>query len=401
MQVWVVTALFYPEEVSTGYITTCIAETLVESAEVGVICGPSNYQSKALLANFDLDPRIKIKRVSIPNLNKNNLFLRSVSLVLLTFGLIYKIILHVKKNDKVVVVTTPPTLIPIASFLKRLIGFKFVVIAHDVFPEILVPAGMFKKDSLVYKTLLNYFNYCYNRACRIIVIGEDVRKLFKRKLKNDLPVSTITNWADFDQITPDHSMNLSKYYNENFDNKICIQFAGNIGRVQGLETIFKILVECTTSNFKLMIIGDGALKSKLIELKKSLNLNLVSFIGSKPRSEQTTFINACDIGLVSIEAGMYGLAVPSKVYNIMAAGKPILYIGDAETEISLYIKEFNVGWAFTWDKKNELKCFLEKLTTEFKSEILEKGQNARNLVERKFQKEQVLELYRQDILRIE
>lgn len=400
MRYWIISELFYPEEVSTGYVMTKIAEKLNEKVDVGVICGPSGYQSKILSATYTLAEDILIKRVRIPHLNKNKFLPRLLSFSLLTCGIAIKMLTNVKRRDEVILVTNPPTLLPMVAFISKLIGYKFTIIVHDVFPENAIAGGMLRKDALVSKILTNFFNKAYNSAQKLIVVGEDMRELFRKKIKKNLSVDVITNWADLEEISPLNmtSIDFSKYYSHNFNEKIIIQFAGNIGRVQGLVEYFNFLKKVKNEFLETVFIGSGAELPKLEKLYIENNLKQIHFIKPKPRFEQNIFLNSCHIGLVTLTPGMFGLGVPSKAYNILAAGKPILYIGDKNAEIARYINEYNVGWAFTWDEKASIITFLNQLNSSFLEEISEKGKNARKLVEFNFNKRIILDLYKKSIL---
>ena len=96
------------------------------------------------------------------------------------------------------------------------------------------------------------------------------------------------------------------------------------------------------------------------------------YAGFRSRSNQNDFLNACDIGIVTLADGMYGLGVPSKSYNIMATGKPILYIGESDSEIALCIKRYNIGWVVEPNNPSLLKDKIEDILRE-PSEIQEMG----------------------------
>ncbi len=401
MSFWIVSELFYPEEVSTGYVMTKIAEKLNETEEVGVICGPTNYQSGVFKAPYKISDKIKIRRVSLMRFNKNKLFFRLLGFILLSIGIGYKIIKNIHRNDSVILVTNPPTITLLVAILKKIIGFKLTIIVHDVFPENLVSAGILKKNSFPFTTLRSIFNRSYNCADRLIVVGEDMKELFMNKVRADMPIEVVTNWADHEEVVPLPGMDLSEYYSKDLSNKIVVGFAGNIGRVQGLENLFGILKDIDSTHFEIVIMGDGAIKNKLIRLKELYCIDCVSFFDSKPRSQQHLFLNACDIGLVSLSPGMFGLGVPSKVYNLLAAGKPLLYLGDENSEISRYVKENSVGWAFSWKQEEDIKKFLKHLNTGMKNLIEEKGKSARSLVESRFTKDFILSRYKYEILQLD
>jgi glycosyltransferase involved in cell wall biosynthesis len=398
MRYWIVSELFYPEEVSTGYVMTRIAEKINETEAVGVICGPSGYQAGILRATYKLSESILVKRVNLPRLNKNNLLFRILGFVILALSIAYMILIHVKRGDKLVLVTNPPTLLPITAFLKRLKGFRFIIIVHDVFPENAVAGDMISEKSIPYKFILALFNWSYRVADSLIVVGDDMKELFYEKVGNKKPIKVITNWADHTEIFPIESSDFSQNYLPESKNKVLIQFAGNIGRVQGLEQLFKLLGKIKSNSWYLVLIGDGAQQEILEKIVSEFQITNIQFLSSRPRKEQNDFLNACDIGLVTLCSGMFGLGVPSKVYNIFSAGKPVLYIGDKNAEISRYIHENNVGWAFSWEDTAGIIEFFENIDT-LVSQISVKSANARRLIECRFTKDVILDQYREEILK--
>ena len=114
------------------------------------------------------------------------------------------------------------------------------------------------------------------------------------------------------------------------------------------------------------------------------NLNFIKFNGSFKRELQSEILKKTNIALVCLKKGMFGLGVPSKVYNLMALGLPILYIGDSRSEIDNYIREFDIGWSFNWNESNMLINFLENIHNLNFELIKNKGENAYNLAVKKF-----------------
>jgi glycosyltransferase involved in cell wall biosynthesis len=400
MRYWIVTELFYPEEVSTGYVMTKIAEKINESAEIGVICGSAEYQSGAFKATYNLSDKIIIKRIRIPKLNKNLFLSRTIGFFLFAFGVGIKILFNVNSGDKLVLVTNPPILLPLIAFLKKFKKFGFIIIVHDVFPENAVAAGIIKKESFLFRTLSSVFNTSYKSADRLITVGSDMKEFFLQKIGNKVPIRVITNWADHNDIYPIEKSDFYRNYINESKGKIIIQFAGNIGRVQGLELLFQELVTIENSSYHFVLVGDGAQKKYLLDFARKNKLEQIQFIPSRSRSEQNNFLNACDIGLVTLSPGMFGLGVPSKIYNIFSAGKPVIYIGDNNSEISRYIIDNSAGWAFSWDEKLKIKNFFEKIGEDLRSQIIIRGKNARALVERDFTKDSILESYKEEIFKI-
>lgn len=390
---WIVSELFYPDEVSTAQIMTDIALKKAENGNVNVLCGPSGYEKSYNVQDKKLDDRIKIFRVGLPNLNKNKIFERILRLLLLTIKMSWVIFIKVKKNDNLLIVTNPTFLIIAVSLIKKVKTFNLEILVHDVFPENLIPAGLIKKGTTKYRILSNVFNYSYGCADRLIVLGEDMEKLMREKVSSEkIKIDIIPNYAEVG-IEPLDSFNISNYLSLELENKIVIGFAGNLGRVQGILEFVDLFKNIKNENIVLFIIGDGALRFDIEEIIRNEKLKNIYCIGSKPRSEQIYFLNACNIGLITLKKGMRGLGVPSKTYNLMAASKPLLYVGDEDSEIDIYIKKYNCGWSYSWGQKTELKSFLSKISNNDMELLIQKGINSENAVETHYKKEGVLKLF--------
>lgn len=398
MKTWIVSELFYPEEVSTGYILTKIAEKLNEEVEVNVICGPSVNKSEVFKASYEISSSIRIYRVNIPKLDMNKIVSRVARMLILTCKMGFKVIRKVKKNDRVIIVTNPPSLLVFISILRIFRKFEYIILVHDVFPENLIPAGILTKGSFFYKLLLKIFTFSYNKASKVIAPGNDMRELIASKISNNIETGTIANWADVEDIYPLEDFDMNSYYELDLRGKVVLQFAGNIGRVQGLEDFFELMTIVVNTDIVIIIIGEGALKNTLVRLKQAKGLDNIFFYKAKARSEQLYFLNACHLGLITLSDGMYGLGAPSKTFNILAAGKPILFIGDKGAEVSNYISEGDLGWAFTWNEKDKIIAFLNSLSFHSLDTLQRKGKNARKLVETKYTRENILMQYKKELL---
>ena len=150
---------------------------------------------------------------------------------------------------------------------------------------------------------------------------------------------------------------------------VILEYAGNIGRVQGLDKIIKKLPK----NVELHIYGTGAMENELKRLKHPQ----VFFHGPYFRSQQTEVLAACHISIVTLQEGMYGLGVPSKTYNILASGRSVLFIGPKDSEIDLLVREQKVGYC-AWPEKWDLE------------ELKAMGERARELAENKYAKRIIL-----------
>ena len=343
---WIVTELFPPDETSTSYILGEIANAMVEKYQVKVICGPEIYDKRKKLDEnnkFKLDASIEVFRANGADLDKNTKKGKALSFLLMSKRLYALAKKNIMKEDKVLMVTNPAPLVLLMSRLKKSRGFEWHVLVHDVFPENTVPAGF---NMPMYKLVKSLFDKAYRRADQLIALGRDMRQVLDEKVKNcskheeGFPkISIIENWADLNGINPQPMP----------DGQIILEYAGNIGRVQGLDKVIDNLPD----NVELHLYGTGSMEETL----HKMNHPRVFFHGPYFRSQQNNVLAACHIAIVTLQEGMYGLGVPSKTYNILASGRPVLYFGPKDSEIDLLVRENGIGfcgWPEKWDME-ELK----------------------------------------------
>lgn len=159
--------------------------------------------------------------------------------------------------------------------------------------------------------------------------------------------------------------------------RIVIQYAGNIGRAQGLLEFVELVSSVENNVVRYVFRGSGALSTALHEATRGRH----SFIlkGPYARSDQSRVLGACDIALVILGPDMYGLGVPSKTYNILAAGKPVLFLGPKDSEIYRLIKSHDIGWAFDWRETDQLIQLIDKWSILDLPAIEARGNKAREL----------------------
>lgn len=395
------TELFYPDQTSTSFIVSKIANKLMEKYDVNVITDSSLYQENKFSKdpNFQIDNEIKVHRVKSKKRNKNNLGQRTIKIFSLSIKLSRVLLKNVRKGEKVFIVTNPALLLVLLSWFKKIKKFQLYVLVHDVFPENTLPSGIIKSQkSFIYKIISSIFNSAYSSTDRLIVLGRDMKNVVESKVRNTKKqnkpsIHILENWADIENIKPDEEK--PELLKERLKEKsITIQYAGNIGRLQGLENFLQMFSLSTNNRLYFDIWGNGALTDSLkywvIEHDLS---NRVQFHGSYSREDQNVILNSTDIALVTLSKGMYGLGVPSKTYNIMAAGKPVLFIGDLNSEIALMIMERNIGFCFSPDDKNGIIAFLNNLTVDSLTEMEEKGRKARIAAEEQYSEERILSRY--------
>lgn len=388
---WIISELFPPDETSTAYILGEVANAMAEKYVVKVICGPEIYDKRKKLDpqnQFRLNSSIEVFRVTTLDVDKNTVKGKIGSVLSTSLKLTREVRQRVKSEDKVLMVTNPFPLIILMAYLKKKIGFELNVLVHDIFPENARPSNVFVPCEFIVKKI---FDRAYACADLLVAIGRDMKIVLLEKVKSSRThprISIIENWADIVNIKPEVNNN---------NDSIIIEYAGNIGRGQGLKSFIDIWAKANNPLLHFDLYGTGAQEDSLKKYVKDIELQNVSFHGPYYRSQQNDVLNNCNIALVALEEGLYGLGVPSKTYNIMAAGKAILFIGHPYSEIALLVKEKKIGFVFRPEDNVGIQKFLAELRLVDMQEIREMGARARKVAEEEFSKEIILGKFKKAI----
>lgn len=382
-RIWIISELFFPNESATGYILTEIAKAFTFKYEVNVICADTNYENDTNRVAGENEsktiPEINIVRVHIPELDKNSLPKRLLRFFSVNSKLYQQALKKIKSGDIVFAVTNPAPLLLNLQKLKKKKEIEYILLVHDVFPENALASGVMKKTPL-YAFVKKRFDKAYAAADKVLVLGEDMKGIISSKIGSYKNVFVCENWGE-ESIKP---------FARPMDGKIVLQYAGNLGRVQGLKCLLSIVSNLKNDRLLFDFWGSGALVPYFNNFVSENFLNQVRIRGSYNRGTQNEVLNDCDIAIVCLAKGMKGLGVPSKTYNILAAGKPILYIGDEGSEIYNLVKDNDLGAAFDWNQTEELTEWLNALTITDLDNLKEKGKQSRALYESRYTKEIIL-----------
>jgi colanic acid biosynthesis glycosyl transferase WcaI len=390
---WIVSELYYPEKTSTGYLLTVMAEGWAVSRPVRVICGQPTYSARHLETPppSEVHGGVRIRRCWATRFNKDRLLKRIVNHLTLSLSMFFYGLFAIRRRDMVLVVTNPPILPFLTALLCKLKRASLVLLVHDLYPEYAVAAGVLKSNAWITRL----WSWAMQRLCRtvdkIVVLGRDMQDVLRKK-RGDRPedVDVITNWADVDEVYPTSRRENRLLRELGLTDKFIVQYAGNIGRVQDHDMLVEAASQLSDHpEIHFLVIGAGGRREYLKSLIEKCSLKNITLLPPRPRADSCEFLNACDVGISLFVPKMYGVAVPSRTYNILAAAKPIISVTDPGTELDLFLKEEDAGWVVP---VGDVRGFVEAVVYAWShpEETAAKGKRGRAVVESKYRPEQVV-----------
>jgi len=344
----IVTELYYPEDTSTGYFLTGIAEGLAAAGlPVRVLCAQPSYRLKGVEApERETRAGVAIRRVRAPAGDKNKLWQRAWLTVALTWRFALAIRSEIQAGEPVLVVTTPLTLPWIVAWFARSRGASSLLLMHDVFPDVLVPTGLAKEKSFVYRTVNAVQRWAWPRFNAVIVLGRDMRTRVLRKCPElDGRIHIIPNWGDLGPAPFRLRSGNALRSRLGLEDSFVVQFSGNLGRTHGVEDLLALAARLKDHpRIRFFVYGWGAERARIEQAVASGELSNITLLPPCERDELAEYLNACDLFLLPFKAGMEGISVPSRLYNVLAAGNPLLAVAGPESELAQVVEDENIGW---------------------------------------------------------
>ncbi|MBF6568110.1 MAG: glycosyltransferase family 4 protein [Candidatus Binataceae bacterium] len=371
---------FWPDLEATGQLLTELCEDLSAEHEVTFIAGRSYHvrSSGARLISRESHNRVTILRTWGTRLSKRRLPAR-----LLNLGTYYALAaiaaLGMKRPDIVIAETDPPLLGVLGAMLKWRWKCRLVYHVQDLYPDIAIANGGLKSRLLL--SLLDRANrLAFEKSDRIIVLGDDMRERILAKGVTPDRVSIVTGWVDTRDIRP---LPINRFRRELGD-RFVVMYSGNLGLSQQLETVLDSAAKLRDDQRILFLfVGEGARKQWLIDRARQLGLSNVQFTPYRPREELSESLSAADLHLIPLLPGAAGCIVPSKIYGILAAGRPFVAIMEDRAAIARLAREHSVGYVVNPGDAAGLASTIVA-AVEAPDELTAMGSRARQLAESRF-----------------
>ena len=328
-----------PDSTSTGYYWNAIIREFVKYfADVHVVC------PKVSTGVFRDVYGIKLHPASMSKLPGSVLRTRLIAQCITTFCFVLTLMRYARAGDVVMCGTNPALLPFLVSFLKGVVRFRWILLVHDIFPENLVPASVLKAESLSFQAARSLSRVALREADALIAIGRDMVDVLRQKLGRDKRIEYVPNWASSvdGQLLQKRQCSLIKELH--WEERVVFLFFGNFGRVQGIPDLLAGIRAVKDERAAFLLVGSGYYSGCVADFAQEIGMERVYYHPQIPVSERAQMLCACDIAIVSLQKGMYGLGVPSKAYFSLAADRPILAFTDSRSETARLVEETKTGW---------------------------------------------------------
>lgn len=419
---------YIPDTASTGQILRELAEGMLDKLDITVICVVPSYlgeiegKYKSQKYYKEVINGVKVFRIRVPEFDKANKKSRVKNIVSYFLGAITATF-KVGKMDYVLAISQPPILGGLLGVWGKWAKHaKFIYNIQDFNPEQVIAVG-YSKNKLITNVMMWLDKFSCKQSDLIITVGRDLVETVENRFKGKKIPKTvmINNWIDESEIYPlpeDHPKVVEFKRKYGLYDKFVIMYSGNIGLYYDLEKLIKVLKQFRkgytmtgiyekgprTKDGREVVfafVGAGSVLDKLIQYCKKHHFENILFIPYQDKTDLIYSLNAGDVHWCVNAKGIKGVSCPSKVYGIMAAGKPIIGVLENNTEVRELIEECTCGKCCEpGDYTSVANIIYWYIKDVDKTELKQMGMNGRKYLEENLTRNVSVKRYAEEILKL-
>jgi colanic acid biosynthesis glycosyl transferase WcaI len=337
---------FYPDQSATSQLLTDLAPALAHAGfTVHVICSRQRYDdAAACLSPQESIGGVTVHRIWTTCFGRDRLWGRALDYVTFYCFSAFAMVRLLQRGDTVIAKTDPPLISIVAMAGARFKGAHLINWLQDIFPEVATLLGANPLPRPM-DALLRRCRDMSLRSARVnVVLGERMREQLQRTGIPAEQLQVVENWAELDPDKPKAVENSALRSHLKLNEKFVVCYSGNLGRAHEFQTLLGAadLLRAETEIVFLMI-GGGAGMTQLAQAVEGRGLTNFSFLPYQPRESLSDALAAADVHWVSLRPELEGFVVPSKFYGILAAARPVVFIGDLDGELAREIRACGCG----------------------------------------------------------
>jgi len=366
---------YYPPDTSaTAKMAALVAEALAQKHRVTVVAGRPSYDPEETypyaLLRRDVRNGVTVERVGSTAFPRHKMK-RRVSNYLTYLALAMPRALAIRA-DLILAMTDPPVVGIAGAFVARLKRRPFVYNIRDMYPDMALGGGIVG-DSGGVRLWEKMHRRALRRVARVIVLGDDMRERILRKGVEPQRVVVIRDGTMIPETLAEQSNPVAQEIRSGFP--FVAVHAGNLGFYGAWDTLLQAAKLLEGENIGLVFVGEGANRERLQQAAQgSPNVRFLPF---RPVEEIPFVMAAGDVHIISVRRGLEGVVVPSKLYSVLAAGRPVLAVAPEESDAVRIVREARCGLAADPDDPAAVAAALQTLRDNPR-ELTDMGQRARD-----------------------
>lgn len=339
LRLLVLNQYYWPGVEATAQLLAQLCEALADEFDVTVVTG--RLQGLAEEPGWSERNGVRVLRVRSTAFERSRLLPRAAN-YFSYLAVSFTSALRTGRPDIVLCMTDPPIIANVSLAVARVFGAPLVVVSQDVFPEVAVELGRLENPLLV-GFLRQAIRFYLRRADRVVAIGETMRRRLEQKGAPADRLVVITNWVDTAVLHPEPRDNPWARAND-LVGRFVVMHSGNVGHAQDLDSLVRAATYLRDlDHLRIVVVGNGARHAQLSELVERLDLDSVVLLPYQPREVLSLSLSSADVHVVGLAKGLAGYVVPSRLYGILSAERPVIVAAEADSETVQVVEATGCG----------------------------------------------------------
>jgi glycosyltransferase involved in cell wall biosynthesis len=372
---------FFPDQSATSRMLSDLAFRLAErGVSVAVVTSRQLYEDpRAALAPHEVVRGVSIHRVTTATKGRARLLGRALDYVSFHASAGVELLRVLARGDVVVAKTDPPLISLVVSRAAQLRGALLVNWLQDLFPEVATVLTPNLIPTWAQRQLVAARDRSLRRAAMNVVLGESMRGRLLNARVSAERIRIIPNWSDATAVVPLAATASATRRRLGLSDRFVIGYSGNLGRAHEFDTLIGAArLLAPDPRFAFLITGGGAKADALRESVRSEGLDSFHFQPFQPAELLADSLAAADVHFVSLLPALEGLILPSKIYGVLAAGRPTLFVGDPQGDLARMLRDHDCGIPVAVGDSDRLAAELRALADSL-GRLASMGANARQL----------------------
>lgn len=358
---------FYPPDTAaTGQLLADVAAGLAAAGhEVHVICSRGSYAGgKVARASVEPMDGVRVHRVGATSRG------RAQALDRLSDWCSYYVLaaersLQLGRFDACLALTTPPFIGMVGVLLKRLKGTRLVLWTMDLWPDVAEALGTIRPGGYLSRGLRLLARHLYDRADVVVSLGSTMTGRLRDLGVPAQKIAEVHNWVPSEAVQP---LPWGRSYVDDrlaLNGQCVVMYSGNMGMAHEFGTILDAaeLLQADGS-VAFLFVGGGKRRAEVMEESHKRGLRNVRFMEAEPLDRLSDLLGSARVHLVSMREGLEGCLVPSKIYGILAAGRPAIMVGSTNNEVAELLRESGAGFVVGTGRAHEMAASIGRLREE-------------------------------------
>lgn len=344
MRFLLINQYYAPDYAATAQQLSDLCEELARQGhDVHVLAGRSLYDGRDIeLPAEEVLNGVKVHRLKLATGKRGRFRERMVDYA--AFYLKAFLRIHtLPRPDVVVTLTTPPLISLLGTWLRVTRKTRFVYWVMDVYPDIATRAGVLRSWGPARLLWASLGRISYMTANKVVVLGEDMKRVLRRKGVGERKIEVIQSWACREEVFPEDAAGNPFRAAHVRDREFAVMYSGNMGACHTFSEVVGAVrgLNRDGARMRFLFVGGG---KRLPEVKAALDpCSNVEFLPYQDRADLCHSLSAADVHLITLQPKYDGLLVPSKLYAVMAAARPVVLVGSRNNEVARIIGESGCG----------------------------------------------------------